>query len=311
MVDLQRCQRRWGSFWLAMLAAIWWSLVISYVAAPCKLVDESEVAMALFACQHLEHLPAYLSSLSLVMCLVLCMGLVPHTALTAPHLRWDILPHSLGFVTLAAGILKACVATMSDALEFGGIITGRAAAVYLSMMLLVISRRSVLAEWHGLDYPMTIAFHRVVGWWVVAMSLIHSIAFVVFYLREGGLRELGEACLPVSLTCDDPTARSCWNTLGLVNGFGVVATTAVIILGALSREQVRRRFYDVFYYAHLVGAFVFVLFCGLHDFQMVILMFPGVVLYAKDRTVATRQHVEVAVEVGISQNGGTPLLNPI
>ena len=152
---------------------------------------------------------------------------------------------------------------LKESLVFTGIVTGRAAAIYLGMMLLGISRRSIVSDWHGLDYPNLIAFHRVVGWWVLAMSILHSLAFGFYYLQKGGWFEVWQACLPVAVSCRGPEERDCWNILGLVNGFGVVATAVSILLGIFSQQLVRRGFYNLFYFTHLVSSFLFMLFCRL------------------------------------------------
>ncbi|CAE7948581.1 FRO6 [Symbiodinium sp. KB8] len=285
-----------------VLTVAWWILIVSYVGAPCRLVGEIDYyTMALFACQRLEGLPVELPTLSLVLCLVLCIVLLPNSMLQVSAFRWNALLHSIGVATLAICLLKPVLSssitfntTFIESMEFIGVVTGRAAAVYLAVMLLVISRRSVLSEWHSLDYTETIAFHRLAGWWVLVMSLLHSLAFVAFYLQRGGWHELLEATIPVALSCKDPEDPYCWNTLGLVNGFGVVATFAVSILAILSREQVRRSAYNLFYFTHVVLSFLFILFCGLHDFPMVILMFPGLAFYMKDRIVASLTRKELS-----------------
>lgn len=300
------------------LPALWLSLVASYVAAPCKLIEEHSFSMALFACQSLEGLPAELPTLTLVFCLVLCLVLVPGTVLTVSSLRWNFLLHSVGIITLAACIVKTFLLklmepklVLKESLVFTGIVTGRAAAIYLGMMLLGISRRSVVSDWHGLDYPNLIAFHRVVGWWVLAMSILHSLAFGFYYLQKGGWLEVWEACLPVAVSCRGPEERDCWNILGLVNGFGVVATAATILLGIFSQQLVRRGFYNLFYFTHLVSSFLFMLFCALHDFSMVILMFPGLVLYVRDRSTGSRSRegTEVTVSILCSEISSLVLLS--
>ena len=287
-----------------ILAAIWLALVISYVAAPCKLIEEHRYTMALFACQSLDRFPTELPTLTLVFWLVLCLVLVPGTVLQVSAVRWNVMLHSVGVATLAACILKACLLyggskpMLKESLVFTGIVTGRAAAMYLGMLLLAIARRSIISDWWKLDYPNMIAFHRVVGWWVLLMSLLHSLAFAFYYLYKGGWKELLEACLPVAVQCDG-SEDPCWNILGLVNGFGVVATAPTIILAVFSQKVIRRHFYNLFYFTHLVASFVFILFCGLHDFAMVILMFPGLVLYVRDRFTGlkSRSSTEVTVNV--------------
>ncbi|CAL1139955.1 unnamed protein product [Cladocopium goreaui] len=275
--------------------------------------------MALFACQSLEGLPAELPTLTLVFCLVLSLVLVPGTVLTVSSLQWNFLLHSVGIITLAACIVKTFLLkvmkpnlVLKESLVFTGIVTGRAAAIYLGMMLLGISRRSIVSDWHGLDYPNLIAFHRVVGWWVLAMSILHSLAFGFYYLQKGGWFEVWQACLPVAVSCRGPEERDCWNILGLVNGFGVVATAVSILLGIFSQQLVRRGFYNLFYFTHLVSSFLFMLFCALHDFSMVILMFPGLVLYVRDRSTGLRsrdESTEVTVRILCSEMSPLVLLS--
>ena len=310
MIKLAECLCKVG------FTTIWLTLVISYAAAPCRLIEDSYYTMALFACQSLESLPTELPTLSLVFCLVLCLVLVPASVLTVSALRWNILLHSVGIATLAACILKMFLLSfletkllLRESLVFTGIVTGRAAAVYLGMMLLGISRRSLVSDWRGIDYPNMIAFHRVVGWWVLVMSVLHSLAFGFYYLQRGGWRELLEACLPVAVPCHaSPEDPDCWNTLGLVNGAGVLATAVVIVLGIFSYNFVRRGFYNVFYTTHLVSSFLFMLFCGLHDFSMVILMFPGLVLYVRDRLAGSRSRNETEVTIDIlCRNEASPM----
>lgn len=245
--------------------------------------------------------------------------LVPGMVLTVSSLQWNFLLHSVGIITLAVCIAKTVLLkamepklVLKESLVFTGIVTGRAAAVYLGMMLLGISRRSIVSDWHGLDYPNLIAFHRVVGWWVLAMSILHSLAFGFYYLQKGGLFEVLEACLPVAVSCRGPEERDCWNILGLVNGFGVVATAVSILLGIFSQQLVRRGFYNLFYFTHLVSSFVFMLFCALHDFSMVILMFPGLVLYVRDRSTGLRSRddsTEVRVSALCSEMSSLVLLS--
>lgn len=224
-----------------------------------------------------------------------CCYIVPPSVLSVSPIRLNVQNHGVAAAALIASVLK--IILFNDALpgdthrvswhEFLGIVTGRAAAVYLGMLLLVIARRSILSDRHGLEYTKTIAFHRTAGWWIVALSLIHSFVFSWEYFQAGGWYELLKACVPISLTCDDQDAdEHCWNTLGLVNGFGVVASLIVIILGVFSQEYVRRRFYNLFYFTHVTAAAIFMLFCGLHDFPMVLIMLPGLALYFKDRVLA-------------------------
>ena len=286
--------------WRAVVV-VWWLLITSYVAAPCLLIGDMHFTMGLFACQDLGRFPRELPVLSLVSCLVACILLLPSSVLEAS--AWW---HSVGLTALLASGLKILLVTHGW-LEFIGIVTGRAAAVYIGLLLLAVARRSVFGDWHQVEYPKMIAFHRVVGWWVVALSLLHSVAFGAYFLEEGGWQRLWEACVPVAISCE-PSEKPCWNTEGLVNGFGVIATLFVSFLGLLSRETVRRRSYNLFYVVHLASSFIFMLFCGLHDFPMAILMFPGLVLYLKDRFAGLRARSACEVQVDVLCQGESNLM---
>ena len=292
MLGLKRLEFRPFRAMKRVVVVAWWVFITSYVAAPCLLMGDMNFTMGLFGCQDLARFPSELPVLSLVSCLVACILLLPSGVLEAS--AWW---HSVGMTAMLSSGLKILIVSHGW-LDFVGIVTGRAAAVYLGMLLLATARRSVFGDWHQVEYPKMIAFHRVVGWWVVALSLLHSVAFGAFFLEKGGWQRLWEACVPVAIRCE-PSEKACWNTEGLVNGFGVIATVFVIFLGLLSRETVRRRSYKLFYVAHLALSFIFMLFCGLHDFPMAILMFPGLALYMKDRLrgLRTRSACEVHVDV--------------
>ena len=269
-------------------SAIWWTLVILYVIAPSRLTGERPWLNFCFYKPGLVEVSVGLpAAVSLI--------LVPREILTISSRRTSFVHHIIGIVTLIACVLKQFGGQpgWKAWIVYVGIVTGRAATAYLGILLLVISRSSILSDWHGLEYTSMIPLHRIAGWWVVAFSLLHSLAFVVYYLMRGGLQDLLISCIPLAVTCAEGTR--CWNLSGLINGFGVVATLTVIFLGLFSRKYVRRSFYNHFYFTHVPSSFVFLMFCGLHDFSMALLMFPGLVLYVKDR--ATARHSRLDVEV--------------
>ena len=269
-------------------SAIWWTLVILYVIAPSRLTGERPWLNFCFYKPGLVEVSVGLpAAVSLI--------LVPREILTISSRRTSFVHHIIGIVTLIACVLKQFGGQpgWKAWIVYVGIVTGRAATAYLGILLLVISRSSILSDWHGLEYTSMIPLHRIAGWWVVAFSLLHSLAFVVYYLMRGGLQDLLISCIPLAVTCAEGTR--CWNLSGLINGFGVVATLTVIFLGLFSRKYVRRSFYNHFYFTHVPSSFVFMMFCGLHDFSMALLMFPGLVLYVKDRATARRSRLDVEV----------------
>eukprot|EP00434_Breviolum_minutum_P005794 symbB.v1.2.005108.t1/scaffold294.1/size237520/6 len=276
-------------------SAIWWTLVILYVIDPSRLMAELNLPAWLNFCFYCYY-KAGLFEVSVGLPAAVCLILIPRSILTISSRKTNFGPHMIGIITLTACALEPFGGPpgLKEWIVYVGIVTGRAATAYLGILLLVISRSSILSDWHGLEYISMIPLHRIAGWWVVAFSLLHSLAFVVYYLMRGGWHDLLISCIPLAVPCDEGE-YPCWNLEGLVNGFGVVATLTVILLGLFSRKYVRRSFYNHFYFTHVPSSFVFMMFCGLHDFSMALLMFPGLVLYFKDRVTARRSRIDVEV----------------
>jgi len=283
------------------LASGWWLVVTSYIFDPFKNTYE-ELADA-----DLDSVPPFwnviLSWVSFrgAMAFVPFLILHPHSQNLNRKQNW--LLHSIGIVTLVLGLYPLFISswtkeTVLALLDAEGIISGRAAVVYLGMLLLAISRRSSILDFHGFGYLDLIAFHKAAGWWCVAMTSIHSVAYSVYYLIEGGLRAFWRSCFPTD-QCSR-TYEACLNTLGLVNFFGALGFVAVIILAVFSRERIRRSMYEHFYFIHLAAAGLFVLFSALHDFLTMLLAFAGLVFYFCDRWTARRSRTccsEVTAEV--------------
>merc|ERR1740129_902715 len=120
------------------------------------------------------------------------------------------------------------------------------------------------------------------------MSMIHSVAFMVFYLIEGGLQDLLGSCFPTNQCFEDGRWKPCLNTLGLVNFMGVIGTVVCVILAVFSREQVRRTMYERFYLIHVVMGCLFVFCVALHDLPTILLAFAGGAFYGHDRWTARR-----------------------
>eukprot|EP00931_Biecheleriopsis_adriatica_P067318 TRINITY_DN41478_c0_g1_i1.p1 TRINITY_DN41478_c0_g1~~TRINITY_DN41478_c0_g1_i1.p1 ORF type:complete len:669 (+),score=56.86 TRINITY_DN41478_c0_g1_i1:98-2104(+) len=267
------------------LAFIWWLIVTSYVADPFLLYDRFVHAGDIAAIKTIR------SWLSLYRTAAFLPFLIcyPHAKDTSAQRNW--LLHSIGIVALSMCLFPMSMQKWTktfalDLLDCLGIISARAAAVYLGMLLLAISRRSAILIFHGFGYLDLLAFHKAAGWWCVATSLIHSLAYVVYYLVEGGLEDLWRSCFPTELCALQE--GDCFNTLGLVNFLGVLATVPLIILAVHSREHIRRSMYERFYFLHLAMGAMFVFLVGLHDFPTMLLAFAGLAFYGRDRWTAWR-----------------------
>jgi len=272
------------------LALVWWLIVTSYVADPFLVYDR-------FA--HAANIPAIKTirswlSLYRAACFLPFLIFYPHADHMATRQNWIL--HSIGIVAVSMCLIPLFLQTWAkefalDFLDTLGIISARAAAVYLGMLLLAISRRSAILNFRGFGYLDLLVFHKAAGWWCVAMSLIHSMAYVAYYVVQGGLQDLWRSCFPTKLCARQDLwthEGDCFNTLGVVNFLGVLASVVVIILAVHSRERIRRTMYERFYHVHLAMGAAFVFFVGLHDFPTMLLAFAGLAFYGRDRWTAWR-----------------------
>lgn len=111
--------------------------------------------------------------------------------------------------------------------------------------------------------------HRAAGWWCMMQSTLHSVCYILFYLRSGGLRSLWVDCLPMARGDGE------LNRLGLINGFGVLTLLFAFGLTLPSLPRVRRRCYSAFQLLHLPTVAMFAVGCFLHDFPILLFAIPG------------------------------------
>ena len=156
-----------------------------------------------------------------------------------------------------------------------GLVSAKLARLDLGICLLLATRggSSLMFGATGLGFPEAIPLHRAAGWWCSGQTALHSVAYMLFYLYEGGLRGLWLNCFPASLPNNDQTGE--FNTLGLVNGLGLAGFIFSLAIVVSALPWVRRRYYNVFQRLHLAVAGLFVIFCALHDLPIMFFALPG------------------------------------
>ena len=232
-----------------------------------------------------------------------------------PILHVERLLFALNTVPLASSAVcaAACAASsecgydgtegslLSAVLDSLGITTARLARLQLGLSLLLIGGQSDGAWVFGatggvLAYPEAIPLHRVAGWWCAFQSAFHSFLYVCFYLEKGGFQRLVRDCAPIP-----PTRNGELNRLGLINGFGVLAMLALMLLTLLALPRVRKQCYHIFAYSHLALGMLFVVCCALHDLPILLFAVPGLACWYLDAGVPGRElHAEVRVLSGTS-----------
>ena len=173
-------------------------------------------------------------------------------------------------------------------LDSVGVISARLARMDCGIIFLLSIRGE--ASWllgvsNGwLGYAEAIPLHRTVGWWCAFQSVLHSLVYFVFYLYNGGWKELWIACFPV-----DTGDGTNLNRLGLVNFFGVVALFILLPLGVTAMQRIRQRYYHIFQQLHLPLSMVFLVFACLHDLPMLWFAIPGLACWCVGKLMWCRR----------------------
>jgi len=273
-------------------------------------------------------------------CLFLLLGTTPKAGAHGKGPPWLVVdaPKALAvanILPLAASTMTPLFARVSDncplseralrllslELDSLGLVSARAARLDLGLVLLASSRSSrswLLATTGGrVGFAEAVEGHRAAGWWCVVQSALHSVAYLLFYLVEGGgWRAVWRYCFPVPLA----SKTNGVNTLGLVNFFGVVAFGIALALALAAIERIRRRHFEIFQMLHLPLAALFVLGCALHDLPILLFACPGLAdwffgwrydegaaerrLPARARVLEGTSWVEVTVTIASDATGG-------
>ena len=162
-------------------------------------------------------------------------------------------------------------------LDTVGVVTARLARLDFGLCMML----SAAAKWPWLlgttsgwlGYPEGMPLHRLIGWYCLGQSVLHSIAYFIFYFVLYGWIGIWQACFPVLRTNATRIHRTDTNssdveklnTLGLVNFFGVVAFVLSLMLLIPALPCIRKKYYNCFQCLHLPSALLFVLFGALHD----------------------------------------------
>lgn len=145
---------------------------------------------------------------------------------------------------------------------------GQLAVVMLSLLLIPASRHSFLHSFMGTSFG---GAHRVLGYGMLLSVLAHAISWFVRYNEMGRL----------SNVFDIP------NTPPYGDNFTVLATVCGLVLlvcmGVFTLPVIRRRFFELFYYAHLFAAYATIPVVLYHASAGWEYMLPGLTIWFMDR----------------------------
>lgn len=144
---------------------------------------------------------------------------------------------------------------------------GEVLRILLLLMFYPVSRSNVLAWVFRTDHSTLVRYHRWMGYGTVGVAFFHGLMYCTIWGSAGTLKE--------NLTTWPPYKQSYLT--------GLIAMIAGLVIIFTSMPWVRRRFYYVFYYSHIVGFLVWTIFSLMHYKALANWIVPGLVLYAVDR----------------------------
>lgn len=153
-------------------------------------------------------------------------------------------------------------------------------AVNFSMLLIPVSKHSFWLELFDVGFERAVRIHRWLGVLTVLCVLLHGLFAIVTYTMESSLYN----CMGWDLHEDDDSY--CSTYLIRMNIFGQISLCSGIGLCAFSMPIVRRFSYQLFYYSHVILAFMFILFGIIHDIQSLYFLFMGLATYLVDKVIS-------------------------
>ncbi|KAG1464758.1 hypothetical protein G6F46_002606 [Rhizopus delemar] len=154
-----------------------------------------------------------------------------------------------------------------------GVFDRRAAFVGMvnwGFVFFLAQRNSVLPKMSGLTFEELIPFHR----WVARVGLAEFIPHFVWRMYHIWDR---------THIVKDVLFRNLEQTSG------TIAMLGFLLMFVTSFEFVRRKFFEIFYYCHIIGVIVAIIFSCIHETTCFAFFIPAVVLWAFDRAVRSYQ----------------------
>ncbi|ORX48494.1 hypothetical protein DM01DRAFT_1326206 [Hesseltinella vesiculosa] len=133
-----------------------------------------------------------------------------------------------------------------------------------AFVFILASRNSILTSMSGFTFESIIPYHR----WVARVGLLEFIPHFVWRMYKGYIVNYVVAD---TLFCD------------LEQTSGTICMFGFLLLFVTSFSFVRRRFFEFFYYAHLIGIVVAIIFACIHEPACFLYFIPAVILWVADR----------------------------
>eukprot|EP00971_Amphidinium_carterae_P216887 4305418-Amphidinium_carterae.1 len=160
-------------------------------------------------------------------------------------------------------------------------------------LVLPVSRRSVFLEMLGLSWESAIKYHRWIGYHTTLVTALHTGGYIAVWIYANGSAEydpkgrmLRHNMLPWG--CSDGGCTQSELVELTINMWGFGAFILMLVIVAFSLPVVRRRFYELFYFVHLLWM-PMVIMAQLHCGSIYYLA-PGLACHCVDKMLGLMAH---------------------
>ena len=152
---------------------------------------------------------------------------------------------------------------------------GKLSAAFLSFLLLPVSKHSALFKSLSLGEVQVVRMHIYAGTCAIAAGMAHGLYYTWIWIAVDGYSY--HDVFPGSECFQKDYDKGCHskfvNLLGIINGVGFV------ILGCTALWWVRRHYYNIFYYVHIVLAIILLFGLVMHYNKMIWFIAPSLLSY--------------------------------
>ncbi|EKF26927.1 ferric reductase, putative, partial [Trypanosoma cruzi marinkellei] len=171
---------------------------------------------------------------------------------------------------------------------------GQLAVALLSLLMFPASRFSVLHSILGTSWESSMWVHKVLGYGMLLATVGHMVAFYVFYGQTGTFPH-DIFSIPMSI----PMAASNF-TVPLIS---LTTWFMIVVMGLFALEPVRRRFFELFYYLHILSFYMIAPTVLWHSAAAWEYFLPGLTVWFVDRLLRMHRSASTVEVVSAVASG--------
>ena len=183
-------------------------------------------------------------------------------------------------------------------------LTGHLCDITMGMALLPISRHSALASFFQIDHSSTLANHVLTVYTLFILVITHGALYIswlpIFNALSPNIRKVVPVLNPTYLYNEtwpgNTSSLGVWRASLIFTGS--TAALIMLILFATALPRVRQKYFNLFYFTHLLSILMVVIIC-LHASTMFYCTSPGLAMWVLDwamRLYELRAELEGSIE---------------